>query len=222
MVIALKNARNPIVRVGRTIYHNLHQNQGDPKASEDREAAETEDHTAKSPNKSIADSGEQTRFNLGDGKEPKNLPQLDTTSNSKQLPLQSKILIKDDEITKASPKRIKHSKQPQHQSENWNPSKDELKLDNLLKAISSMNTRFDSVLDENIKRMNTFFDERLHEVNRKMEDAMHKKSVKIRRLSQNSDTRFRRMERKLGTEQTLVNVKIPPSEGPRANRSHRQ
>ncbi|PXF40749.1 hypothetical protein BWQ96_09511 [Gracilariopsis chorda] len=194
MGIALKGARNPIVRVARTIWyedatkaeleafmdsykshpyaarvmpdditfsHNLHQNQGDPKPSEDREAAGTEDHTAKSPNYSVTDSGEQTRFDLEDGNEPNNLPQLETTSNSKQMPLQFKILIEDDEITEAPPQRIKHLKQPQQQSENWNPSKDELKLDDLLKAISSMNTRFDSVLDEKIKRMNTLFDERI-------------------------------------------------------------
>ncbi|PXF49690.1 hypothetical protein BWQ96_00568 [Gracilariopsis chorda] len=85
-----------------------------------------------------------------------------------------------------------------------------------------MNTRFDSVLDENIKRMNTFFDERLHEVKGKIEDAMYKKSVEIRRLSKDSDTRLRCIERKLGTEQPLANVKIPPSEAPRAHSSHCQ
>ncbi|PXF49889.1 hypothetical protein BWQ96_00049 [Gracilariopsis chorda] len=255
MGIALKDARNPIVRVARTIWyedatkpeleafmdsykshpyasrvmpddimfsHNLHQNQGDPKPSEDREAAGTEDHTATSPNNPVVDSGEQTRFNLEDGNEPNILPQLETTSNSKQMPVQSEILVEDDEITEAPLKRVKHPKQLQHQSQNWSPFKDELKLDDLFKAISAMNTRFDSVLDETIKRMNTFFDERLHDVNRKIDDAMHKKSVEIRRLSQDSDTRFRRMERKLGTEQPLVNVKIPPSEGPRAHSSHRQ
>ncbi|PXF49691.1 hypothetical protein BWQ96_00569 [Gracilariopsis chorda] len=126
MAIALKVARNPIVRVFRTIWyeyatkpeleaymdsyeshpyarrvmpddimfsHNLHQNQGDPKPSEDREAAVTEDHTATSHNNSVADSGEQTRFDLEDGNEPNNIPQLETTSNSKQMPLQSEILI---------------------------------------------------------------------------------------------------------------------------------
>ncbi|PXF41472.1 hypothetical protein BWQ96_08807 [Gracilariopsis chorda] len=162
MGIALKDARNPIVRVARTILyedatkpeleafmdsykshpyacrvmpddimfsHNLHQNQGDLKPSDDREASGTEHHTPTSPNTSVADSGEQTRFDLEDGNEPNNLPQLETTSNSKQMPLQSESLIEDDEITEAPPKRIKRIKQPQHHSENWNPSKDELKLD---------------------------------------------------------------------------------------------